>query len=255
MNRTIPELKDQVIDLLSRVRPEQLSRLDNEPDAMRCLQDALMKTRDVLNLSLPPAGVPIKAVKTWCARRPDAAHDQFSHGPAKSLDDLGNVPEGHVVIGFTEDHERIVEGIVIEGDLEGTYLAKSERLDAANHFLGTLYFPEGLSHIPMEQMPVDSEYCEWQFDDVEDQWTQDVLVLRDEDKKPIGMSLLVQFAEFSNEIISAKFDGVDIMPKRVNRVMLRCRAETIILRMRIAVPSHRDRLDGILSLFRFWIEG
>ena len=79
MNRTNPVLKDQVIE----------------------------QTRDIPGLSSLP-GVPIKTVKTWCARRPDAAaHDQFSHGPAKSLDDLGMVPEGHFVIGYTKDDEMI----------------------------------------------------------------------------------------------------------------------------------------------------
>ena len=174
-------------------------------------------TRDALNLSSPSASPSVKTVTKWFSHDPDSSHDQSSQGPAKSVDDLGMVPEGHIVTGFTEDHERIVRGIVMEGDLEWTYVAKNERLDAANHFLETLDFPEGLSYIPMtmEQRTTGSGYYEWQFDGVEDQRFQDILVLKDGDKTPVEMSVFLRFAEFSTEIVCAELDGVDITPKNV----------------------------------------
>ena len=113
----------------------------------------------------------------------------------------------------------IVGGIIIDGDLEWNYVAEKERLDAANHFLETLDFPEGLSHIPMttelEQMTKGSGHCEWQFDGMEDQRFRDILVLKDGDATPVEMSLFLRFAEFSTEIVCAELDGVDITPKNV----------------------------------------
>ena len=229
MDRTIPELKEQIFDLLTQVRPEQLSRLDNEPDALRCLQDALMKTHDVLNLSSPPAGVAVKTATNWFACYPDFPYDQFSQfrrfrqRPAKSLDDLtytGMPPSGWIVVGFTDEREKIVEGRVTQdGGFKWTYVAEDERREAADHLLETLTYPEGLSYVPMtrEYMTRGSGNYEWVIgrtgfmDEHNTEWTCDILVFTDKGK--VEMSMDLEFAEFSTEIISVKLDGMDIMPK------------------------------------------
>ena len=222
----IPELQEQMIGLLTRVKLEQLLRLDNGPDALRCLQDALMKVRDVLKLSSPSAGVAVKTATNWFVCHPDSPHDQFSQirqEPVKSFDELLPVyryPRNNVIVGFTDDHEKIVEGYITEeGYIEWTCVAEKERREAADYLLGTFTYPEGLSYVPMTRDYILSGlgHYKWYFDDNEcfdkNEWLQDVLVLEGKGKSPIEMSVLLQFAEFSNEIISAKLDGRDIMPK------------------------------------------
>ena len=219
MNRTIPELQGQITDLLAGVKPEQLLRLDREPDALRCLQDALMKTRDVLKLSSPSAGVVVKTATKWFACHPDSPHDQLNQDSAGSYDDLfsGGMPSsGYILVGFTDDHEKIVEGYIAEeGYIEWTYVAEKERREAADHLLGTFTYPEGLSYTPvtMDHIMNGSGDYEWYYGDDNDEWSQDVLVLEGKVKPPVKMSVFLQFAEFSTEIISAKLDNFDIMPK------------------------------------------
>ena len=222
MNQTIPELQEQMIDLLARVKPEELLRLGKEPDALRCLQDALMNIRDVLKLSLPPAGVAVKTATNWFVCHPDSPYDQFSQirqEPVKSFVDLLPIckyPCNHIIVGFTDDHEKIVEGYIAEdGSIKWTCVAENGRRLAADHLLETFTCPEGLSYTPVtgDDRMSGSGYYKWYFGDDHDEWSRNVIVLEDKSKSSKIMSVFLQFAEFSNEIISAKLDGMDIMPK------------------------------------------
>ena len=162
----------------------------------------------------------------WFACYPDPPYDQFSRfrqRPAKSLDDLtymGMPPSGWIVVGFTDEREKIVEGRVTQdGSFKWTYVAEDERREAADHLLETLTYPEGLSYVPMtrEYMTQGSGNHEWvigktrSIDKDDTEWTRNILVFTDKGK--VEMTLDLEFAGFSNEIIFAKLDGVDIMPQ------------------------------------------
>ena len=140
----------QTAGILAQINPDDLCSLEEHGNIMNELCNAVILSRHALGLAGPDQKTvdPDEIAKTWASGLPEQADQAlFDRGPSKILATLGNVPEGHVVVGLNAHNKEVIRGQVkSDGTLKWGPSLFRKRKTTADRFFRILVSEQYFEH-------------------------------------------------------------------------------------------------------------
>lgn len=197
----------KIAETLSHMSIDDLSVLD--PEVRISLEGAIERAKETLKDRAPELeGENAPNVYTWGVfPADDTEASGFSQGPAASLEDIGFVPEGHVIVGMSYEGFEIIRGKVrSDMSIDWGFDLQAKRQAAADQ----LFEQCDLDHILDEESHL-GEVAGWESQSDSQEWGRSVFVETGTGcDDTVQMHFAITFADRSSHIISARFDSQDV---------------------------------------------
>ena len=217
-----------IAETVSRLDPDKLSFIANDPETLEKLRNAIVASRMEFTARLPPLLGAKKddmtaGVKSWGSGPAEQIDNGlFQRGPMDTVTELGNVPEGHVIVGLDKSVKDIVEGNEKAGELvrgevnhdlsvEWELTIDINRRKTIEQFLDGLDMNDILTRD--DRVLREVTMSDWyKKRNNRDEWKCQVDLYKFSETFPDRMQMVLRFKPDDIEIIAAELDRKDILP-------------------------------------------
>ena len=217
-----------IAETISRLDPDNLSFIANEPETLEKLRGAIIASRMEFAARLPPLLGAKKddmtaGVKSWGSGPAEQIENGlFQCGPMDTVTELGNVPEGHIIVGLNKSVKDIVErnekaGELVRGEVNHDLSVEWELTIDINRSKAIKQFLDGLDMNNIlnrdDNAPGKVAMSNWyKKRNSRDEWKCQVDLYKFAETFPDNMQMILRFKPDDIEIIAAELDKKDILP-------------------------------------------